>query len=314
MKNLILIASASMVMFSCNQAELDRSNQQKDSLMTVIKSHETERNKQETSINDFVTSFNEVERNLDSVAVKQQIIYLSADKTRGELKGSQKDRINAHIKAINELMDANRQTIADLKKKLRRSSNKSKKLEEAVATLTEQIAQKDMELAALNDKLTALNSEVAQLHSSLDTMNALNRAQSQTIAQNTESMHTAYYLVGRSKELAEAKVIDKKGGLLGIGKTSSLNENFDRTKFTKIDYTKMTSIPVNSDKVKIITNHPPDSYRMDKDAKDKDVVRTIVITDPERFWSVSKYLVVVGTPVASDNTVSKKNGARENTY
>jgi septal ring factor EnvC (AmiA/AmiB activator) len=312
MKNLILIASASFVMFSCNQGELDRSNQQKDSLMAVIKTHEAERGKQETAINDFVTSFNDVERNLDSVAVKQQIIYLAADKNRGEIKGSQKDRINAHIQAINELMDSNRKTIAELKTKLKRSSNKSKKLEEAVATLTEQLAQKDEELALLNEKLTSLNAEVARLNSSMDTLNALNRAQSQTIAQNTESMHAAYYLVGRTKDLAEAKVIDKKGGLLGIGKTASLNENFDRSRFTKIDYTKMTTIPVNSDKAKIITNHPTDSYTLEKDAKDKDLVRNIVITNPERFWSVSKYLVVVGTP--TDKNVSQVTGEKTSKF
>lgn len=296
MKKLILFASASLIMVSCNQGELERSNQQKDSLAAVIRSQEADNDKQEITLNDFVTSFNDVERNLDSVAVKQQIIYLSADKTRGEIVGSQKDRINAHIKAINELMDSNRKTISELQRKLKRSTNKNSKLEQAVATLTEQLLKKDQELATLNDKLISLNAQVTQLQSSLDSLGTLSTNQSQTIADNTTSMHTAYYIVGRSKDLAEAKVIDKKGGLLGIGKTSKLNDNFDKSKFTRIDYTKMSSIPVNSDNVKIITSHPTDSYKMDNDSKDKDVVRNLIITDAEKFWSISKYLVVIGTP------------------
>lgn len=297
MKNLILIASASLMMLSCNQEELERSNQQKDSLMSVIRANETDINKSEVTLNDFVTSFNEVERNLDSVAVKQQIVYLSADQNRGDIKGSQKDRINAHIKAINELMDANKNTITELKRKLRKSSNKNAKLEEAIKTLTDRLVQKDIELATLNDKLIALNVQVTQLQSSIDTLNTLNEFKSQTIAENTAALHTAYYVIGKSKDLAEAKIIDKKGGLLGIGKTSKLNENFDKNKFTKIDYTKTTTIAVNSDNVKMVTTHPTDSYTLEKDSKDKDVVTNLVITNPEKFWSVTKYLVIVGSPV-----------------
>ncbi|MGZ4097881.1 MAG: Cbp1 family collagen-binding glycoprotein adhesin, partial [Bacteroidia bacterium] len=205
-------------------------------------------------------------------------------------------------------------TIAELKSKLKRSAGKNSKLEKAVASLTEQLAQKDQELASLNEKLTALNAQVEQLQTSLDTLNAKNSSQAQTIAQHTEALHTAYYIVGKSKDLAEAKVIDKKGGLLGIGKTSELNSDFDRSKFTRIDYTKMTTIPINSDKVKIITNHPSDSYTLEKDSKDKDLVKTIVITNPEKFWSVSKYLVIIGTPVKTENPMSKKDAEKSKGY
>lgn len=298
MKKLILIASASLLILSCNQEELERSNQQKDSLMSVIRANETDINKGEVTLNDFVTSFNEVERNLDSVAVKQQIVYLSANQNKGDIKGSQKDRINAHIKAINELMDANKNTITELRRKLKKSSNKNAKLEEAIKTLTDRLVQKDIELATLNDKLIALNVQVTQLQSSIDTLNTINDSKSKTIAENTAALHTAYYVIGKSKDLAEAKIIDKKGGLLGIGKTSKLNENFDKNKFTKIDYTKTTTIAVNSDNAKMVSTHPTDSYTLEKDAKDKDVVTNLIITNPEKFWSVSKFLVIVGSPVS----------------
>jgi predicted nuclease with TOPRIM domain len=314
MKKLIIIAAAAFGMFACNQGELDKSNQQNDSLVSVLKQREDELNKREETVNEFISSFNEVERNLDCVAVRQQIIILSADKGRGEIKGNQKEKINAQIKAINELMDSNRKTIAELRKKLKRSAGKNKKLEETIATLTDQLAQKDSELASLNEKLSSLNAQVAQLQTSLDTLNMVNYNQSQTIAANTAALHTAYYLIGKSKDLVEAKVIDKKGGLLGIGKTAKLNENFNREKFTQIDYTLVSTIPVNSEKVKIVTNHPGDSYRLDMDPSDKDLVKTLVITNPERFWSVSKYLVIQGNPVATENSMSVKGASKGNKY
>jgi hypothetical protein len=106
------------------------------------------------------------------------------------------------------------------------------------------------------------------------------------------AMHTAYYIVGRTKELKESKLIDRKGGLLGLGKTSRLSANVDNTKFTRIDYTQVSNIPVNSTKVKVITSHPSDSYKLEKDAKNKSLVKNLVITNPEKFWATSKYLVI----------------------
>ena len=88
----------------------------------------------------------------------------------------------------------------------------------------------------------------------------------------------------------ESKLIDKSGGLLGIGRTPKLSENFDKEKFTRIDYTQVLIIPVNSDGIKIITVHPSDSYTLDKE---KNMVKNIVITNADKFWSASKYLVVI---------------------
>ena len=80
---------------------------------------------------------------------------------------------------------------------------------------------------------------------------------------------------------------------MGLGKTARLNSNIDNNKYTKIDYTQTMTIPINSDGVKIVTSHPADSYTLDKDAKNKDMVINLTITNPEKFWSASKYLVIV---------------------
>src|SRR5205085_12548137 len=129
-----------------------------------------------------------------------------------------------------------------------------------------------------------------QLQTSVDTLTRTTIAQSQTISDQTTSLHTAYYVVGKSKDLQTMKVIDKTGGLLGIGKTSKLSQNFDNNKFTRIDYVQTNTIPVDSKDAKIITTHPADSYKMNKE---KDKVVSISITNAEKFWSASKYLVVI---------------------
>lgn len=284
MKNYLLIAAVTLIVSACNQKELADSNRVKDSLMFVV-------NERDSSLNEFISSFNDMERNLDSVTVKQHIIIENSEKP-GELKATQKSRINAEIKAINNLMDQNRKKIAELNRKIKNSSNKNTQLEKMIATLNQQIAQKDLELTDLNTKLNSLNAQVATLETSVDTLTLRNGVQSQTIADETMALHTAYYVIGKSNELQDAKIIDRKGGLLGIGRTSKLSGDFDNSKFTRIDYTQTSSIPVNSD-MKIITSHPSSSYTLVKDDKDKDLVKNILITNPEMFWSASKYLVIV---------------------
>jgi uncharacterized coiled-coil protein SlyX len=271
-------------MSACNQSNTDTAFRESDSLRLIV-------NEREASLNEFIASFNDVERNLDSVAVKQHLISMSADR-RGELKLNQKERINNEIAAINSLMDENRKKLAALNSKLKRSGNKNAELEKTIATINRQIVQKDLELADLNAKLNDLNAQVAQLRTVVDTLNIQNGIQSQSIADKTMALHTAYYIIGKSNDLKEAKIIDRKGGLLGIGRTSKLNSDFDNSKFTRIDYTQVNTIAINSD-MKIISNHPTSSYTLDKDLKDKDLVKNIVITNPEIFWSASKYLVIV---------------------
>ena len=86
------------------------------------------------------------------------------------------------------------------------------------------------------------------------------------------------------------KIINKTGGLLGIGRTSQIDPNIDNSKFTRIDYTKVNDIDLNSTGAKIITAHPSDSYALDKN-HGKTI--NLMINDPEKFWSASKYLVVI---------------------
>jgi peptidoglycan hydrolase CwlO-like protein len=284
MKKLIFLAAMAVSITACDnrQVEIDAMNHSKDSLAAIV-------NERDASLNEFLTSFNDIEKNLDSIARKQTSINVNIDK-QGELNKTAKERINDNIAAINQMMNDNRNMIDQLNKKLRNSGSKIAHFEKLIQTLNEQIAQKDRELADLNDKLNSLTTEVAQLKTTVDTLTQTTVAQNQTINDQISSMHTAYYVVGKSKDLETMKVIDKTGGLLGIGKTPKLSSNINNEKFTRIDYAQVSTIPIDSKGAKLITAHPADSYTLNKE---KDKVVSISITNAEKFWSASKYLVVV---------------------
>lgn len=273
-----------LVIAGCDnrQAEIDSAKRTSDSLSAII-------SERDNSINEFLADFSAIESNLDSVARKQESIKVSVEK-QGELKTTSKERINQNIAAINELMDQNRQKIAELNRKLKASGGKIKEFEKMIQTLNDQLAQKDRELADLNEKLANLNTQVAQLQTTVDTLNNYTASQSRTIQEQTTALHTAYYVVGKSKELQEKKVINRTGGFIGIGKSPSLAPNVDNSNFNKIDYVMTSKIAIDSKSAKIVTSHPADSYKLNTENKK---VVSLEITNPEKFWSASKYLVVV---------------------
>ena len=105
-------------------------------------------------------------------------------------------------------------------------------------------------------------------------------------------IHTAYYTAGTSTELKEREILVKEGGLLGIGSVDQFSGKVDNSQFTSVDIRKVNAIPLNSKKVELVTDHPQGSYELVMNEDEKQVDK-LVITDPDKFWASSKYLVLV---------------------
>jgi hypothetical protein len=81
------------------------------------------------------------------------------------------------------------------------------------------------------------------------------------------------------------------GGVLGIGKSITVSAKLNPQNFTPLDIRKTSEIPLgDTRKQRIVTTHPGNSYRVVEAANGGTFLK---ITDPDKFWSVSKYLVVV---------------------
>jgi len=286
MKKLLMIIASAILISGCHnyQADVDALQKENQSLANAA-------TYKDSTISNFMGQFNDIEKNLSSIEELQARI--SETSKTPELKSTQVERINADIAAINDLMKQNKEKIASLTKKLKSSNYKLAGLEKTIASLNEQLVDKDRQLSVLNERLTALNSTVEKLNTDVATLNTLTTGQKLTIEEQTTSLHTAYFTTGTYKDLEAKKVVMKKGGVLGIGKTKTVTADFDKTNFNTIDITKTASIPLETHKADILTNHPSDSYKLEHDPQDKDEVTNLVITNPDRFWRSSKYLVVV---------------------
>jgi archaellum component FlaC len=243
----------------------------------------------DSSIDAFMATINEIEANLQEIEVKQNIIKKNTKD--GELKESSKERINASIAAINQLMEENKSKIAQLNKQIKSSKYKVAQLDKMIGNLNEQLATKDSELEQLNQRLIALNTEVETLTVTVDTLRSEGAAKTSVIEAQTAELHKAYYTTGSKKELETKQVITREGGFLGLGKEEVLKSDLNSSAFTPVDITQVAKIEVDGKDAKIVTPHPTDSYKLERDEKEE--VKEIVITDPEKFWSASKYLVVM---------------------
>ena len=84
------------------------------------------------------------------------------------------------------------------------------------------------------------------------------------------------------KELKEQSILND-GEVLRQG-------NFNKDYFTKIDTRVDKVIKLYSKSATLKTNHPAGSYSLEKNPKGQYVLR---INDPDKFWSISKYLVII---------------------
>ena len=290
MKRIALIIPLAAVAFSCSQLDLEEKvvalQQENQELLE-------ESLQKDQSLTEFMESFTSIEKNLAEIRERE----LNIDLTNGDAAITEDlhQQVAEDIQIINGLMLENKKTIEELNTKIakisRSNSSLRKALESAKQDLVAQVEERDQQIANLKDELTAMDFTVKELNGQLDTLNLANTTQEQIILEQTNQMHTAYYTTGTSKELMAEDILAKEGGFLGIGKSDKLKSDFNADRFSKIDITATTTIPISGNKAELVTNHPSDSYVLEGDNGDN--VDRLVIIDPNRFWNSSKYLVVV---------------------
>lgn len=272
--------------FGCNQKEkkeIERLNKEVSALKIQSQA-------KDSSINDILQSFNQIEANLSVIKEKEAVISVKSS-SNTELSPDVKARINDDIMVINDLMTKNKREIGRLRKLLKESNLKIDEFEKMVAQLNTQIAQRDSQIVVLKEDLTKLNFSMVALNASMDTLKREKAQLKSTIEDKTNALNTAYYMVGTKKQLLLDNVVMKTGGVAGINATVKLKQDFNDSKFQRVDIRQMSEIPLNSKKFQFVTTHPAGTYQLEKNSNG--IIEKIKILNPDKFWSASKYLVVM---------------------
>jgi TolA-binding protein len=159
-------------------------------------------------------------------------------------------------------------------------------LSETINRLQSELDAQGVLVESLQAELAQKNIKIEELTTTVNNQNQNIADQQSTIKGQDTDMNTVWYCVATAKQLKEAKIVT--GGGLFQAKTV-MESNFNQKSFTKVDLRNISTIATNSTNVKILSSHPQNSYIMETGA-DKNI--TIKITNPSKFWSVSRYLVV----------------------
>lgn len=252
---------------------------QNDSLQKIIAQKDNE-------INDIMETFNQIEAGFKEINEAENRVSLMKD---GE-GANRRQQLVENVQFISATMKENRTLIEKLRRQLRESSVKSDNLKKTIENLVAELEEKDNQLQQLRAELDAKNIHIAELDQTISGLNdnvtnlqTESSQKSATIQAQDKQLNTAWFVFGTKKELKEQRIIDGD---------RVLESNFNKSYFTKIDIRveKEKEIKLYSKYAKILTMHPSDSYTLEKDANKQYVLR---ITNPQIFWSTSKYLVIL---------------------
>lgn len=292
--NFSLLMIVLVALVSCEQEKVNQLAEENK----MLSSEKEELNSQ---LESYMKTFNDIESNLAEIKQREDKINLKATDDV-ENKRDAKTAIVEDIKAINSLMKENKLKIYQLQAELEDTDTEFRKM---VANLNTRVKEKDTQIAGLKTSLEELNIEkeqlaatVVNLEVTVDTLKNKSDFQRKVIDTQTalieskdEELNTAYIAVGSYKSLKENKVIDKEGGILGIGATEKLSDELNQQAFNRIDIKDVTIIPLGSEKAELVTTHPKGSYELAANGINN--TTQLLILDPEEFWASSKYLVLM---------------------
>ncbi len=280
MKKLLFFAACAVAVASCNQDAVKKAEQaalqQRDSLEQIIAQKDNE-------INDMMTTLSDIEEGFREITEAQNRVTLAKS---GEGTNT-KQRITENLQFIQSAMQQNKELINKLKQQVRESTVKGGQLKKIIDNLTQQMEVKDKQLQSLREELdkkdihiAELDEMVSDLNTNVASLKEENTQKTETISTQDKALHTAWFVFGTKKELKEQNILD-------AGEV--LRSNFNKEYFTKIDIRIDKEIKLYSKSAEILTSHPASSYTLQRDANKQYVLR---ITNPDSFWSTSKYLVI----------------------
>lgn len=281
----LLLALIISVVTSCNsnQGDYQELQAERDSLALV-------QQRMQQEIESYFATMNQIELNIEKIKKAENIISMQS--VTEDTDVDTRNKITDDLAYINEMLRSNREEVDQLKKKLKNSTIKSSELERTIARLTRALEEETQKVKELETKLEEkdaliyqLSDEIETISSSIEELKEENVVKSTTIKQQDETIHTAWYVFGTRSELKEQNIITSDGW---FRPSRVLESDFNKNYFVRIDARKTKSIPLYSSKAKILSTHPRSSYSLEKENNSF----TLLITDTEEFWSVSKYLVI----------------------
>lgn len=237
---------------------------------------------------ELLSLVNEISSGMDQIKRLENILTVSG---AGGETASQRARIINDIATIQATLTQRREQLAELEARLSRSNINNQQLQATITTLRSQIDSQSAEIETLRANLADANATIGTLNTEVDSLSTAigNVTDERNIAQQeatdlANELNTCYYVAASKGELKAHKILET--GFLR--KSKLLTGDFDQSFFVTADKRTLTSIALHTNKAKVLTNQPADSYRI----VDENGQKVLRIIDTEAFWSMTNYLVI----------------------
>ncbi len=272
-------ACVSKKKFEESQAENQRLTKEREDLKAEVASVGAANTEAQATLD-------EVQKGLVELRAKElKAIQTSITVAREGKASGRREELKAELEEIRAAVRANLAKLATLEKRSQAAEARATTLERLVSELKSQLEEKETTISQLEEKVLQLQQATEELKTTV-------ASQETQITEQKGQLATAYVLSGTKKELLKTGLVEKKGSILGLGGNWQRTGKFDETLFRKIDTREEKEFPFTAppDKVRILSDHPKDSYEVV--AEDPKGSR-LKITDPDRFWKGSKFLVIL---------------------
>jgi cell division protein FtsL len=188
--------------------------------------------------------------------------------------------------------------------RLRQIRNDSASHAASDATMMSQLREHEQSIAELRATVEQQRTEITMLEQKVDSVVRANivlvsQRDSVIIVANTFAARedSVFVVIGNERELTQKGLVRREGGtllLFGRGKTMVPGRTLDPTHFTVLSKArdKQIMLPRADKDYRIISRQALEYTDLTK-PRDAIVRGTLTITDSERFWAPSKYLILV---------------------
>lgn len=236
---------------------------------------------QQNSLQEMTTFVTTMSDGMNAIAQQENMIFNNGGNEGTSLD---KEQLKSHLETLANTLTEQRSKIKALTDSLKARGADLSKMQGLIDNLTRQLEEKDKVIAQLRLDVEQKNFSIADLQKKLNVAMAGSAQYEQRAAKAEKELATitsAYVLMGTKEALLDGGYIDKRKHVQ--------TETMPKGDFTKVNIYQFTELDIPTRSPKLLTDHPRKSYSIEKIDKEN---RKLVITNPQLFWSSSRYLII----------------------
>lgn len=238
-------------------------------------------------------ALSDIQTNLEAMDTDLLGGIIGSDEIPGSTPEDRRERLINNISNMRTQIEADKKKIADLERQLTQVKGQRDGHLSALNKLKASLSDKETILAEMENRLTKMSSDIEEVEQKAQA--EINKRESQIqekqgiIETQSQDLNQIYYISGTRKELIAAGIVNRKGGLLGIGRVTTVSNKIITEKFksTNLMDSQEIRFAPSAKGYAVLSNHIAASYTLTRDV-DGWVLK---ITDPENFRK-QKFLVL----------------------